>query len=191
MMEPFFGSTPALWGAIASPGFGWSQTTIPGGHGPGAAATMSSAAQTRLPAEGIEYGGASPLTVPGALGIAGIVPVVATAAPTAGAVVAAVALRRGQSSGPTSDAELEDFLYDAFELLPGTTDVEVRCEGGRATLAGSVPHKRLKRDIGEIAWAIPLVTDVQNSVTIATRRRARASSRETEAQQGTPVRKHA
>jgi osmotically-inducible protein OsmY len=76
--------------------------------------------------------------------------------------------------------EVEDFLYDALELLPGAADVDVRCEGGRATLTGSVQHKRLKRDIGEIAWAIPGLNDVQNNVTIASRRRNRAGREEDE-----------
>jgi len=49
----------------------------------------------------------------------------------------------------------------------------VYCPGGTllATLTGSVAHKRLKRDIGEIAWAIPAINDVQNNVTISPRRR--------------------
>src|SRR5258706_11744 len=72
---------------------------------------------------------------------------------TAPALLAATALRRGQPTGPANDQEIEDFLYDAFELLTGTNEVEVRCEGGRVTLTGSVPHKRLKRDVGEIVWA--------------------------------------
>jgi hypothetical protein len=46
-----------------------------------------------------------------------------------------------------------------------------------------VSHKRFKRDAGEIAWAIPGVNDVQNNVTIITRRRSRTAGRETE----TPV----
>jgi osmotically-inducible protein OsmY len=99
---------------------------------------------------------------------------------TAPVLMAAVAMRRGQPQGPTNDQEVEDFIYDAFELLPGTADVEVRCDGGRATLTGSVHHKRLKRDVGEIAWAIPALHDVQNNVTIASRRRARSASRDTE-----------
>jgi hypothetical protein len=69
---------------------------------------------------------------------------------------------------------VEDFVYDALDLLPGTDDVEVRCERGRVTLTGNVPQKRLKRDVGEICWAIPAVNDVQNNVNITTRRRARA-----------------
>jgi hypothetical protein len=99
---------------------------------------------------------------------------------TAPALLGAVAMKRGQPSGPTNDQEIEDFLYDALELLTGTNEVEVRCEGGRVTLTGSVPHKRLKRDVGEIAWAIPTVNDVQNNVSIATRRRSRSSPREAE-----------
>ena len=97
-------------------------------------------------------------------------------------VLAAVAMRRGQVQGPSNDQEVEDFLYDALELLPGTSDVEVRYENGRATLTGSVHHKRIKRDVGEIAWAIPNVNDVQNNVVITSRRRTRTGSgRETEA----------
>ncbi len=98
-------------------------------------------------------------------------------------------MRRGQPQGPTNDHEVEDFIYDAFELLPGAADVEVRCEGGRATLTGNVQHKRTKRDIGEIAWAIPALNDVQNNVTITSRRRARGSSREAEPASIPPSRK--
>jgi hypothetical protein len=113
------------------------------------------------------------------------------AAPTVGSLLAAVAVRRGQPAGPASDAELEDFLYDCLEFLPGTGDVDIRCESGRVTFAGSVTHKRQKRDVGEIAWSIPIVNDVQNNVTIAARRRARAQARETEAHAATPARKSA
>jgi hypothetical protein len=76
------------------------------------------------------------------------------------ALLAAVAMRRGQPQGPASEQDVEEFIYDAFEMLPGAGDVEVRCDGGRITLSGSVPHRRVKRDIGEIAWTIPGVTDV-------------------------------
>jgi len=96
------------------------------------------------------------------------------------ALLAAVAIRRGQPLGPTNDQEIEDFVYDALELLPGTSDVEARVEGARVTLSGLVQQKRLKRDIGEIVWGIPIVADVQNNVTITTRRRSRAAAREGE-----------
>jgi hypothetical protein len=97
---------------------------------------------------------------------------------TAPALLAIVAMRRGQPQGPASDQEIEEFIYDALELLPGTNDVEVRVEGGRVTITGSVQQKRLKRDVGEITWAIPSVNDVVNTVTIATKRRSRATGRE-------------
>src|SRR5262245_190465 len=74
---------------------------------------------------------------------------------TAPALLNVVAMRRGQPQGPTNDQEVEEFIYDALDLLSGTADVDVRCEGGRATLTGNVHHKRIKRDVGEIAWAIP------------------------------------
>ena len=100
---------------------------------------------------------------------------------TAPALVTAIAARRGQPAGPTNDQEIEDFIYDALDLLPGSSEVEVRCEGGRTLLAGAVSQKRLKRDIGEIAWAIPAINDVQNNITIAPRRRLRAQNRDSEA----------
>jgi hypothetical protein len=99
---------------------------------------------------------------------------------TAASMLAAVAMRRGQPQGPTTDAEVEEFVYDALDLLPGATDVEIRCESGRVTMTGNVQHKRTKRDVGEIAWAIPGVLDVQNNVSITSRRRARAAGRETD-----------
>jgi len=99
---------------------------------------------------------------------------------TAPALVAAIAMRRGQPAGPTNDQEIEDFLYDALDLLPGSSDVEIRCDGGRTSLMGAVSQKRLKRDIGEIAWAIPGINDVQNNITIAPRRRSRAQGRDAE-----------
>jgi hypothetical protein len=110
---------------------------------------------------------------------------------TAPALVAAVAMRRGQPQGPTNDQEVEDFIYDALELLPGAADIEVRCEAGRVTLTGTVQHKRVKRDAGEVAWAIPALYDVQNNVTIASRRRARSAvaGRETEAPPSAAARK--
>ncbi|MGH9176339.1 MAG: BON domain-containing protein, partial [Vicinamibacterales bacterium] len=112
-----------------------------------------------------------------------------TAGWTHRALLAAVAMRRGQPMGPTNDQECEDFVYDALDLLSGTSDVEVKCEGSRITLSGSVSQKWLKRDLGEIAWAIPAVNDVQNNITLAVRRRSRAAQREGEPAQAAAVRK--
>jgi hypothetical protein len=110
---------------------------------------------------------------------------------TAPSLLAAVALRRGQPQGPTNDQEVEEFIYDALDLLPGAVDVDVRCENGRATLTGHVQHKRTKRDAGEIAWSIPGMNDVQNNVSITSRRRARAAGREAEATPSVSPRKQA
>jgi hypothetical protein len=104
----------------------------------------------------------------------------ASANTTAPALIAAVAIRRGQPLGPTNDQEIEDFFYDALEVFPGAGEVDVRCEAGRVTLTGRVQHKKLKRDIGEIAWATPAVNDVQNNLTITARRRARGAGKEQE-----------
>ena len=110
--------------------------------------------------------------------LAGAAPLLAASSEYAGgispqALLAVVAIRRGQPMGPTTDQEIEDFIGDALDLLPGSSDIEIRCDGGRAILTGQVSHKRLKRDAGEIAWAIPGVNDVQNNVTIVARRRSR------------------
>lgn len=105
------------------------------------------------------------------------------------ALLAVVAVRRGQPMGPSNDQECEDFVYDALEYLPGASEVEVRCEGGRVTLTGSVQHKRLKRDVGEIAWAIPVVSDVVNNVTLTTKRRSRGTGRESDSHSGGSSRK--
>jgi hypothetical protein len=110
----------------------------------------------------------TPLVVPGGM--------------PASTVIATIALRRGQPQGPGSDQDVEELLYDTIELIPSAGDVEVRCENGRVSLTGSVPNKRLKRDIGELAWAIPAINDVNNTITIQTRRRSRGFGRESEAQ---------
>ena len=110
---------------------------------------------------------------------------------TAQALLTVIAARRGQPMGPTNDADIEDFISDALDLLPGAAEIEVRCEEGRVTFTGAVPSKRVKRDAGEIAWAIPAVQDVQNTITIAARRRSRSGRREAEATGATPNRKSA
>ena len=204
MAEPFFGSPPQLWPATPAPMFGYVQAPLPPlarslgfgspalamsapfANGPIAGAALPNATPDAyghvMPnLNGPNFGAGLPavLSTPVAgLPLAGSEIAVGVTAP---ALLAAVAMRRGQPLGPANDQEIEDFISDALDLLPGANDVEVRCEGGRATLTGSVPHKRLKRDASEIAWTIPSVADVQNNVTIATRRRSRGPGREGEA----------
>jgi hypothetical protein len=190
MIETLFGTGSAVWPAIPAPAFGiqppmtFGNRPMPAAFGSsvptlaGSAPTMPSMSpQAAFPLAN------GPSVFAGAMGFD------PSAGVTAPSLLTAVALRRGQPHGPSNDQEVEDFIYDAFELLPGTTDVEVRCEGGRVTLTGSVQHKRVKRDVGEIAWAIPVLHDVQNNVTIASRRRARSATRDAESQQSGGPRK--
>ena len=203
-------STPMTVGnhSIASPVFG--SSAIPGVAGGVSTGVQGMSTAGAYPSSAYSYGGGAMPAVPQGLYGPGVIgafpfapgplasPIVgpvgadAMVGVTAPSLLAAVALRRGQPQGPVNDQEAEDFLYDALELLPGAADVEIRCEGGRATLTGSVQHKRVKRDVGEIAWAIPGLNDVQNNVTIASRRRTRtASGRDAETSPGSTARKQA
>ena len=172
MAEPLL-AAPPLWAAGPASGIAFAAPSY--GNGPAAlGATPSISAPTVLgPSASTLLGAAHPLA-PQPIGpLSYGVP--------ASSLLMTVAIRRGQPQGPASDQEIEDFVYDALELLAGTADVEVRADGGRVTLTGSVQHKRLKRDVGEIVWTIPTVNDVQNNVTIASRRRTRTAGREPEA----------
>jgi hypothetical protein len=190
-----FGSVTPSW-SVTSPGLAWPSlgtATLSGVEGPpgfgaapiGAFGTASGFGQFNPPALGwgTAGNGLAMAPTPG-------IPFVMPGAVTAAALLTAIAMRRGQPQGPTSDQDVEEFVYDALELLPGAGEVEVRCDGGRISLTGSVPHRRIKRDIGEIAWAIPGINDVNNGVTITARRRARAFARENEPPQpSAPTRK--
>ena len=181
-MDMMFGSGSPMWTAFPTMGLpyqplGFGNRTIPGptfgtpGTSPGLGSPLSS---------GLALNGPASWLVPDASGVI-----------TPSTLLTAVALRRGQPQGPTNDSEVEEFIYDALDLLPGAADVEVRCENGRVTLTGAVQHKRSKRDVGEIAWAIPGLQDVQNNVSITSRRRARVASREAEVPAAASGRKQA
>lgn len=179
MLQAPFGPTGAGWMTISSPGIPWFPTQLGPIGSPLSPAQqigfgVSPAVEVSAPVGSpfIGQGPTTPLSTPFSIpdGI------------TAAGLLTAIALRRGQPHGPASDQDVEEFIYDGLELLPGAGDVEVRCEAGRVTLTGAVPHKRLKRDIGEIAWAIPGIADVQNTLSITTRRRARAFTRDGESQ---------
>jgi hypothetical protein len=110
----------------------------------------------------------------------------------AATVIAALLVRRGQPHGPASEQDVEELLYDAIEMMmPNAGEVEVRCESGRLSLTGAVPNKRVKHDIGELAWAVPGINDVNNTLNIQSRRRARGFTREPETQSAGPSRKQA
>jgi hypothetical protein len=193
MMETLFGSGATVWSPLSAGGF---FLPPPGGMGATAATPPVLPAPAAAPAQAFGYPGGmttlAPTIAPHGFGSPLLFaphqsPVLwspLAGDPAAGGTIPlllmSIALSRGQPNGPTTDQEIEDFVYDVFEVLPGVSDVEVRCEAGRTTLTGSVQHKRVKRDIGEIVWAIPSVADVQNNVTIASRRRPRTATREGE-----------
>jgi BON domain len=80
-----------------------------------------------------------------------------------------------------NDDEIEDLIEDALEAYPflsANSEVEVRCESGQVTLKGSAQHKRVKHAIGEIAWSVPGILDVQNNIELAHRRRRAGLRRE-------------
>ena len=195
MNEPLFGSSAPMWTAAPSTGigyqvpfgtgsplspalFGGSPAIAAGGVGVVNGVGGTTAGTPSAPVAPYTYapGLGQTLAPPDSSAVmVGLRANAITGMVSAPSLLTAVAMRRGQPLGPTNDQEVEDFIYDALELLPGTSEVEVRCESGRAMLSGTVQQKRAKRDIGEIAWAIPAVQDVQNNVTIAARRRARAA----------------
>jgi hypothetical protein len=187
MIEPLFGSTSPMWSAAPAIGFGY-QAPLAIGNGPLSAPLFGSRGMPGIAggpsgtAQGISTGPVFSYASDPSAVFVGVRSDAMTGMIAAPSLPAAVAMRRGQPQGPTNDQEVEDFIYDALDLLPGAADVEVRCEGGRATLTGNVQHKRVKRDVGEVAWAIPALFDVQNNVTITSRRRTRAGAvgRETE-----------
>jgi hypothetical protein len=217
MVEMMFGSGSPMWTAMPSVGLpyqpmglgtlaiaapAFSSPSIAGGFGGGPTGAQGLSAPGALSTAMYGYGGSIPPNAQTSLtgpGLAAPYPFAsnplaaqitdATGVVTASSLLAAVAMRRGQPQGPTSDAEVEEFMYDALDLLPGAVDVEIRCEGGRVTITGSVQHKRTKRDVGEIAWAIPGLHDVQNNVSINSRRRTRAAGREAEAPANVSARK--
>jgi hypothetical protein len=160
MAELLFGTGPQIWPSVPVPGL----AHLPSFPANRAAMIFQGATSDAPPTT----------TNPG------IAPFDFTAGITPQALLATVALRRGQPTGPANDQDVEDFIYDALDLLPGANDIEVRCDSGRVMLTGSVPHKRVKRDAGEIAWAIPSVNDAQNNITIVTRRRSRSQVRDAE-----------
>ena len=189
MNELLFGSVAPPWPAAPFPPMGWQPSSVSvvsrpvaaaASAGPASALGFNSGISALLPPPptGIAAGGVTPVT--GAPSLGGTVSSFPGAEVAVGVPVpvllATVAIRRGQPMGPSNDQEIEDFIYDVLELLPGSGEVDVRCESGRITFSGTVHYKRLKRDVGEVAWAIPGVNDVQNNITIAARRRSRAST---------------
>jgi BON domain-containing protein len=212
MIEPLFGSAAQTWQTMPSPGLGWAQLTMPlGSRAMSGAAGFGSPQMTATSPSTSPQSSYAPMSfaqptflvnpnagfplVSNPFGMSAALPAYLSqelaASSSLRALLETVAMRRGQPLGPTNDQECEEFIFDTFELIPSTSEVDVRCESGRITLSGNVQNKRLKHDIGEIAWSIPGVSDVQNNIAIVTRRRARGANREVETPSTGPGRKTA
>jgi len=138
------GATAGIAGPQGQPAFGSGMTTSAQASRPLAGEPYAFA--RGIPPQGpvTGFGGGSPSYAPAPTGSAfspwgppmgGPEMTVGITAPV---LVSAIAQRRGQPAGPTSDQEFEDFIYDALDLLPGSSEVEVRCDGGRISLMGAV-----------------------------------------------------
>ena len=109
MAELLFGTGPQLWPALPVPGFGH-PATFPANR---PAIIVQGSAQDPSSAP------VNPTMSPAFDFNTGITPQ---------ALLATVAMRRGQPGGPSNDQDVEDFVYDALDLLPGGNDIEVRCD---------------------------------------------------------------
>ncbi|MBI4496346.1 MAG: BON domain-containing protein [Chloroflexi bacterium] len=76
---------------------------------------------------------------------------------------------------PTLDDEqIRNLVYDAIDadpLVPFDSDITADVTGGVVTLRGTVPNKRVKHAIGDDAWWIPGVIDVNNQLEVRRRER--------------------
>jgi hypothetical protein len=85
-----------------------------------------------------------------------------------------------RQTGLPTDAEIEEIINDALDqhpAIPLDADIEIKSDAGQVVLSGTVPDKRIKRAAGEVAWWIPGVTDVNNTITVSGRRQAQATRR--------------
>jgi osmotically-inducible protein OsmY len=77
---------------------------------------------------------------------------------------------------PLDDEAIKELVYDAIDANPMVlpdVDVEIDVNAGVVTLKGRVPGKRTKYAVGEAAWWIPAVVDVNNQLQVSPRRERR------------------
>ena len=77
---------------------------------------------------------------------------------TAPALLTAIAIKRGQRAVPTNDHEIEDFLYDALELLTGTNECRSALRGRTCDADRQRAARRLKRDVAKSRGRFQLST---------------------------------
>ena len=74
------------------------------------------------------------------------------------------------------DEQIREMIFDSIDadpIVPYDSDCNVEVTGGLVTLTGTVPNKRIKHAIGDDAWWIPGVMDVNNQLEVAGRARGR------------------
>ncbi|MBI2952686.1 MAG: BON domain-containing protein [Chloroflexi bacterium] len=73
------------------------------------------------------------------------------------------------SEGMPSDDQIEDMIYtsiDADPSVPFDSEINIDVAGGVVTLSGTVPNKRVKHAVGDDAWWVPGVWDVNNNLAV-------------------------
>src|SRR5262245_49114715 len=116
MNEPLFGTVSPPWQPVPVPPAGWLPLTA-AARSLGGGASPVLASPLGLPAPGYTAGSVTPATA--GLPVGAMIPSVggsevAVGMPVA-ALLATVAVRRGQPQGPSNDLEIEDFIYDTLE----------------------------------------------------------------------------
>ncbi|MGQ9675150.1 MAG: BON domain-containing protein [Chloroflexota bacterium] len=89
--------------------------------------------------------------------------------------------------GTPSDEQIKEMIYDSIDAdpaVPFDSDISVDVTGGIVTLTGTVPSKRIKHAVGDDAWWVPGVWDVNNNIQVTGRRERREGGAEMRAPEG-------
>jgi hypothetical protein len=76
-------------------------------------------------------------------------------------------------AGMPDDEDIEEMIFDSFDadpMVPYDADIDVEVQEGVVTLTGTVPNKRIKHAVGDDAWWIPGVVDVNNNLQVVGRK---------------------
>jgi|GEM_PF-2050745 len=94
------------------------------------------------------------------------------------------------STGLPTDSEIVEMIYDAMDddpVVPFDADINVDSNAGTVTLTGTVHSKLVKHAVGDDAWWIPGVDDVQNNLQVVSRRVTPSGGRPAPAKREAPV----
>jgi hypothetical protein len=76
-------------------------------------------------------------------------------------------------AGMPDDEDIEEMIFDSLDadpMVPYDGDIDVEVQAGVVTLTGTVPNKRIKHAVGDDAWWVPGVLDVNNNLQVVGRR---------------------